>query len=47
VVSYVDLMPSSGIVSFGIGMNAASSSSSLRVARPVLAEVGVRYDTIS
>lgn len=46
VVSYVDKLPATGTVKFGIGKTSSSSTSKLLVARPVLAEVGVRFDAL-
>ncbi len=44
VLSYVDKLPTSGTVEFGIGAISGGSSSNLQIAKPVLAEVGARFD---
>lgn len=44
LVSYVDLLPASGTVSFGIRKLSAHATSLVYVAHPILSEVGVPYD---
>ena len=44
LVSYVDLLPSSGTVSFGIRKLSVHATSLVYVAHPVLSEVGVPYE---
>lgn len=45
-VSIADLMPTAGIVSFGIKKHSQAASSILSMAHPVLSEVGVRFDAL-
>jgi hypothetical protein len=46
VLSYVDMLPNTGTVSFGISMRAGKVGSTILVSAPVLAEVGARYDRV-
>jgi hypothetical protein len=45
VVSYTDLMPATGTVTFSVAKSSTDASTVLSVAHPVLAEVGARYDS--
>ncbi|GAA1604297.1 hypothetical protein GCM10009804_70790 [Kribbella hippodromi] len=45
-ISYVDKLPASGTVTFGLGMNAGTAAGTVDAAGFVLAEVGVRFDQV-